>query len=353
MAVPSSTRVIVAALVGNLAIAVAKFAAAGVTGSSAMLSEAIHSLVDTGNQWLLLYGIRRSRRPPDASHPFGYGMEIYFWTFVVAMLVFALGAGLSLYQGYRHLLHPRAIENPTVNYLVLGFAALFEAGAWGIAVKEFNRRRGRVGLLAAVLRSKDPTIFTVLFEDSAALLGLGVAAVGVFAAHTLHLPALDGAASIVIGLILAGTAALLAYESKGLLIGESAHPEVVRSIQTLLAGDERILRTNEVLTMHLGPSEVLLNLSLDFRDDLSAADVERFISEMERRIKTRHPEVNRVFIEAQSWRGHLDAQRDAAAAAALAAGEAEESPEPEGEEEAEADTEADPAREPRGPFGEA
>jgi cation diffusion facilitator family transporter len=309
MADPSSTRVILAALVGNLAIAVAKFTAAGITGSSAMTSEAIHSLVDTGNQWLLLYGIRRSRRPPDASHPFGYGMEIYFWTFVVAMLVFALGAGLSIYQGYKHILHPRPLADPTINYVVLGVAALFEAAAWRIAYKEFNRRRGRVGLLAAVLRSKDPTVFTVLFEDSAALLGLGAAGAGVFLSRALDLPVLDGVASVLIGLILAGTAWLLAYESKGLLIGEAAQPETVRAIRRMLDGDERVVRLNEVLTMHLGPRDVLLNLSLDFRDDLSAGDVERFISEMEERIKENHPEVNRVFIEAQSWRAHLAARR--------------------------------------------
>jgi cation diffusion facilitator family transporter len=309
MADPSSTRVIVAALVGNLAIAVAKFTAAGITGSSAMLSEAIHSLVDTGNQWLLLYGIRRSRRPPDASHPFGYGMEIYFWTFVVAMLVFALGAGLSIYEGYRHILDPRPLANPAINYAVLGVAALFEAAAWRIAFKEFNRRRGHVGLLAAVLRSKDPTVFTVLFEDSAALLGLVVAGAGVFLSRALESPLLDGVASVLIGLILAGTAWLLAYESKGLLIGEAAHPETVRAIRRMLDDDERVVRLNEVLTMHLGPRDVLLNLSLDFRDDLSAGDVERFISEMEERIKENHPEVNRVFIEAQSWRAHLAARR--------------------------------------------
>jgi len=346
MAVPSSTRVILAALLGNLCIAVAKFSAASVTGSSAMLSEAIHSVVDTGNQWLLLYGIRRARRPPDAAHPFGYGMEIYFWTFVVAMLVFALGAGLSLYEGIKHVQHPRPLEDPTINYVVLGVAMLFEAGAWGIALREMNRGRGRMGLLAAVIRSKDPTVFTVLFEDSAALLGLTVAAFGIFASQTLRMPVLDGVASIVIGLILAGTAFLLAFESKGLLIGESAHPETVRAIRDLLANDERILRTNEVLTMHLGPTDVLLNLSLDFRDDLSSADVERFISEMESRIKAKHPEVTRVFIEAQSWRGHL-ADQERAAEAALQVEPAEE------EVEAEADEEGDPTRERRGDRGEA
>jgi cation diffusion facilitator family transporter len=350
MAVPSSTRVIYAALIGNLAIAVAKFGAASVTGSSAMVSEAIHSVVDTGNQWLLLYGIRRARRPPDASHPFGYGMEIYFWTFVVAMLVFALGAGLSIYEGIKHIRAPRPLEDPTVSYVVLAVAAVFEAAAWGIAYKEFNHRGGWAGLLAAVIRSKDPTVFTVLFEDSAALLGLAAAALGIFASQALRLPVVDGVASVVIGLILAGTAILLAYESKGLLIGESAHPETVRAIRALLAGDERILRTNEVLTMHLGPTDVLLNLSLDFRDDLSSTDVERFISEMERRIKAAHPEVTRVFIEAQSWRAHLEEQGRSAAANGKASPPREAAA---AEDEAEAEDAFDPTREPRGPRREA
>jgi len=309
MAGPASTKVIVAALLGNLGIAAAKFGAWGVTGSSAMLSEAIHSLVDTGNQWLLLYGTRRARRPADAAHPFGYGMEVYFWTFVVAMLVFALGAGMSIYQGVKRIRDPLPLTDPAVNYMVLGVAALFEAGAWSIAFREFNRRRGRFGLFAEVLRSKDPTIFTVLFEDSAALLGLVVAALAIVLSQALDMPVLDGVGSVVIGLILAGTAVLLASESKGLLIGESAHPETVRAIRALIETDRRIVRTNEVLTMHLGPNDVLVNLSLDFADNLSAGEVERAITELEERIRAGHQEVNRVFIEAQSWRAHLAAQQ--------------------------------------------
>jgi len=309
MAGPASTKVIIAALLGNLGIAVAKFAAWSVTGSSAMLSEAIHSLVDTGNQWLLLYGLRRARRPADAAHPFGYGMEVYFWTFVVAMLVFALGAGLSIYEGVKRIRDPQPLAAPGLNYVVLAIAVVFEAGAWTIAFREFNRRRGRFGVFAEVLRSKDPTIFTVLFEDSAALLGLVVAATAIFLAQALDMPVLDGVGSLVIGLILAGTAVLLASESKGLLIGESAHPETVRAIRALIETDPRIVRTNEVLTMHLGPHDVLVNLSLDFADDLSAGEVERSITEMEEKIRERHHEVNRVFIEAQSWRAHLAAQQ--------------------------------------------
>jgi cation diffusion facilitator family transporter len=300
----SSKKVIYAALAGNAMIAGTKFAAATFTGSSAMLSEAIHSLVDTGNQLLLLYGLRRSGRAPDDRHPFGYGMELYFWTFVVAILVFAVGAGVSFYEGVAKLRRPEPISDTYVNFIVLGVAMVFEAGAWWIAFKEFNRRRGKLGILVSIRRSKDPTIFTVLFEDSAAMLGLIVAFVGIGLAEYLGIPQLDGVASMVIGLILACTAMLLAYESKGLLIGEAAYPEVQAGIREIISDDPGILVTNEVLTLHFGPEDVLLNLSVDFADHLSSVDVEAAISELEQRIKTRYPEVKRVFIEAQSWAGH-------------------------------------------------
>ena len=289
-----------AALFGNLLIALAKFFAATATGSSAMFSEAIHSVVDTGNQGLLLYGMKRASRPADIYHPFGYGMELYFWTFVVAILVFALGSGLAFYEGIRQIANPHPMEDPTVNYIVLGVALIFEGAAWTIAFREFNRSRGARGILQAVRRSKDPTVFTVLFEDSAAMLGLLVAATGIALAHRFNAPVLDGVASLLIGVILAVTAVILAYESKGLLIGEAAHPEVVTGIRTILKQDHRIDHVNEVLTMHLGPADVLLNLSLDFDDTLTANEVEEAVTEMEVRIKVAHPEVTRVFIEAQA-----------------------------------------------------
>ena len=288
-----------AALAGNALIAIAKFVAASLTGSAAMFSEAVHSLVDTGNQWLLLYGMKRARKPADETHPFGYGMERYFWTFVVAILVFALGAGLSIYEGITHLAHPHPIENPTVSYVVLGVAFVFEAVAWVIAFKAFNGTRGDLGILQAVRESKDPTVFTVLFEDSAAMLGLLVAFLGIYLGRLLDAPYLDGVASIVIGLILAGTAVILAYESKGLLIGEAAHPRVVAGIRELVSRDPRIERSHEVMTMHLGPQDVLLNLGLDFNDALSASEVEAVIADMDQRIRAAHPEVTRIFIEAK------------------------------------------------------
>lgn len=304
MANPSSKKAIFAALAGNSLIAITKFAAAAVTGSSAMFSEAIHSVVDTGNQCLLLYGIKRSNRPADRSHPFGYGMELYFWTFVVAILIFGLGAGISIYEGIAKVQHPHPITDPTINYYVLGFAMIFEGAAWYIAFKEFSKSKGSLGLITAIRRSKDPTIFTVLFEDTAALIGLVVAMAGIFLSDFLELPLLDGVASIVIGIILATTAALLAYECKGLLTGEAASDTVVSGIKWIIGENPFILHVNEVLTLHLGPRDILLTVSLDFKDNLSSRQVEEAISSFETRIKEKFPEITRVFIEAQSWRAH-------------------------------------------------
>ncbi len=311
MASHASKRVIYAALIGNGAIAVTKFIAASITGSSAMLSEAIHSVVDTGNQGLLLYGIRRAKRPADPQHPFGYSMELYFWTFVVAILIFAVGAGISAYEGIIKLMNPHPVTSPHINYIVLGLAMVFEAVAWWIAFREFRRSKGSLGYLAAVRRSKDPTVFTVLFEDSAAMLGLIAAFLGIALGQALDMPELDGVASIVIGVILALTAALLAYESKGLLIGEGADPQVVAGVREIVQTKQGIERVNELLTMHLGPQDVLLTLSLDFEDRLSAGDVEAAITELEDLIKLAFPQISRVFIEAQSWKAHRLRQIDA------------------------------------------
>lgn len=300
----SSKKVVLAALAGNSAIAVTKFAAAGVTGSSSMLSEAIHSVVDTGNQGLLLFGIRRAGRPADADHPFGYGMELYFWTFVVAILIFAGGAGVSVYEGVTKLGNPQPIVDAHINYIVLGVAMILEAGAWWVAFKEFSKSKGDMGTLEAVRLSKDPAVFTVLFEDSAAIAGLVIAAIGIGLADVLDEPLWDGIGSIVIGIVLAVTAALLAYECKGLLIGEGAGRQVVRGVRRIAGEQDGVARINEALTMHLGPRDVLLNLSLDFEDRLSSAEVEKTISALERAIKTTYPEITRVFIEAQSRAGH-------------------------------------------------
>ncbi len=304
MAAHASKRVIYAALAGNSLIAVTKFAAAAITGSSAMLSEAIHSVVDTGNQGLLLFGMRQARRPADEMHPFGYGKELYFWTFVVAILIFALGAGISIYQGIDKVLHPHALTHVYINYVVLGLAIIFEAGAWWIAFKEFRRSAGRRGFVAAIRDSKDPTVFTVLFEDSAAMLSLIVAIIGIAASDLLGIPILDGVASIIIGLILGLTAVVLAYECKGLLIGEGASPAVIAGIRQIVIARPEINRINEILTMHMSPADILLNVSVDFHNKFNAGQIETTVTELEDAIKRKFPEIKRIFIEIQSWRAH-------------------------------------------------
>lgn len=315
MAAGASRKVIYAALVGNGLIAVTKFAAALFTGSSAMLSEAIHSLVDTGNQGLILYGLRRARLPADEAHPFGHGPELYFWAFIVAILIFGLGAGISIYEGIVKIIEPHAVSAPHVNYIVLALAIVFELGAWLVAFREFRKVKGTMSYLAAVRRSKDPALFTVLFEDTAALAGLVVALVGIYLSVRLDLPWLDGAASIGIGVILAVTAMFLAYETKGLLIGESADPAVLRGVRGIIAKVPAIRAINELRSMHFGPEDILLALSVDFVDQLSAGAVEETIHELEEDIKQAFPSVRRLFIEVQSTQHHqeaLDAERKAA-----------------------------------------
>ena len=296
-----SKKVILAALIGNALIAVTKFVAAAITGSSAMLSEAIHSVVDTGNQVLLLYGLKRSTRPPDREFPFGHGKELYFWSFVVAILIFAVGAGVSIYEGVRHLLHPEPIESPHVNYIVLALALLFEGAAWFFAWREFRVHKGHRGYIRAVQEGKDPTLFVVLFEDSAAIAGLAVAFLGIFLTQSTGNLYFDGAASIVIGLILAATAIWLARETKSLLIGESANPEVEEVIRRIVEAHPEINHVNEVLTMHMGPDYILVNLSVDFRDTATAEEIEHVIVVVDRTLKQQMPRVKRVFVEAESW----------------------------------------------------
>jgi cation diffusion facilitator family transporter len=312
MASHTSKTVIFAALAGNTTIALTKFAAASVTGSAAMLSEAIHSVVDTGNQLLLLVGLRRAARPADARHPFGYGLQLYFYTFVVAVLIFGLGAVASFAQGVHKLRHPAPVEHAWVNYLVLGLGVIFEGAVWVIALRAFNQQRGSRSLLAEVRSSKDPTVFTVLFEDTAALAGLVVALVGVALSEALDAPQLDAAASLVIGGILAVTAFFLALESQSLLTGEAATHETRVGINRIARAEPGVVGLNQARTMHFGPNEVLVALSLDFDDALPAGEVERIVTRIERKLKAAYPEIGPVFIEAQSF----DADRRAGGAAA-------------------------------------
>ena len=304
MSSPSSVKAILAALVGNSLIAVTKFIAASYTGSSAMFSEAVHSVVDSGNQLLLLYGVKRSKRPADSKHPFGYGKELYFWSFVVAILIFSIGSGISFYEGFHKLHSPEPVSNPMINFIVLGFAVIFESWTCWVAATEFKKSKGDRGWVEAIRRSKDPALFTVLFEDTAALLGLLVALIALTLSEHLNLPVLDSVASLIISFILAVTAGLLAFECKGLLTGEGASEEVVTGIKQIINESQGIKHVNEVLTLHLGPEDVLLNVSLDFEDDLSSGEVEEAISTLEFRIKQMFPEIRRVFIEAQGWGAH-------------------------------------------------
>jgi cation diffusion facilitator family transporter len=305
LAPPSRKKVIFAALVGNFLIAVTKFIAFFFTKSSAMLSEGVHSLVDTGNEVLLLYGLRRAKMPPDERFPFGHGKEVYFWSFIVAILIFAVGAGVSIYKGVHHFLHPTPIQSPYLNYIVLALAMLFEGAAWYFALTEFTKAKGKWGYLKAVKRGKDPSMFVVLFEDSAAILGIVVAFLGILMSQITSRTYYDGMASIVIGLILAGTAAWLAYETKGLLIGESANKEVIQGIRKIAGSYDKIHHINEILTLHMGPDFILLNLSVDFDNTASAGDIEKSIARLDSEIKQVYPKIKRIFVEAEDRRATL------------------------------------------------
>ncbi len=298
----SSKKVIFAALIGNAAIAITKFIAAGITSSSAMFSEGIHSLVDTGNQVLLLFGLRQARKPADKRYPFGHGKEVYFWSFVVAILIFAVGSGLSIIKGLEHVKQPSEITSPLINYLVLGAAILIEGVVFYVALKEFNKTRGDAGYLEAIRQGKDPGMFVVLLEDAAALLGLMVAMLGIAISQLTGNYVFDGIASVGIGIILAFVAALLAYETKGLLIGESASDEVVNGIREMVVGFTSVERVNEVLTMHMGPDYILVNLSVEFNDEIYTEQMESVIAHIDKNIKQSFVNVKRVFIEAESWK---------------------------------------------------
>jgi cation diffusion facilitator family transporter len=296
-------KVIIAALVANLLIAATKLVAAAVTRSSAILSEGIHSLVDSGNQVLLLHGQRRATRAPDEDFPFGHGKEIYLWSFAVSILVFSLGAGISLYEGVDHLIHPTVMRKVRVNYLVLAASILFEGVSWIISIREFAKvKSADQSYLQAIRTGKDPSLFLVVLEDSAALLGLAVALAGIFLTSLTGDPVYDGSASVLIGLILAGTAILIARETKGLLVGEAASREVVQIIKEIVANGAHVEHVNEVLTLHMGPEYIVVTISLDFDDKVSAGEIERTVPVLEAEIKKRVPEVKKIFVEAEAWR---------------------------------------------------
>lgn len=298
MAAKQKHWIVIIAIGANFAIAVTKFVAAALSGSSAMLSEGIHSVVDTGNQSLLLLGLHRSQRPPDAEHPFGYGRELYFWSLIVAVLLFGVGGGMAVYEGITHLLAPRPLEDPFWAYVVLGVAAVFEAISWTFAFRDLAAQRGERTLWQVIRRSRDPSIFTVLVEDSAALVGLLAAFLGIYLGHRFDSPYFDGAASIAIGIALCVAALVLIRESKGLLVGEGVSPEAVASIKEVAAADARVAAVRRVLTMVLGRDEILANIDLQFRAGLSTAEIAAAVREIEQAIRARYPHIKRIFIEA-------------------------------------------------------
>lgn len=304
MATGGSTAVVLVALGCNLAIAVTKFVAAVWTGSSAMFSEAVHSLVDTSNQGLLLVGLKRSARPADVRHPFGYSKELYFWSFIVAILLFSMGAGVAIYEGVHKISDPHPLEDVHILYIVLAIAIVLECISTWKAITEFNRRRGSTKAFAALRASKDPALFAIVLEDLAALAGLLIALVGISVADALAMPLADGVASIVIGFLLASVAIFMSIEIKSLIIGESATPQMRSGLRHLLHAEigpgKPIRSINEIRTMHMGPQDVIVAASVDFEDGETARSVEQTTARLDRAIKLRYSEVRNLFIEVQS-----------------------------------------------------
>ena len=288
--------VLYGALAANVGIGIAKFVAAGITGSSSMLSEGFHSCVDSLNQVLLLYGQHRAKRPADAAHPFGYGRELYFWAFVVALLIFAVGAGVSLYEGLHHIQHPEPLRNPLVNYVVLAISMVLEGSSWTIAMREFAHNKGEGSWWHAIRTSKDPAGFIVLFEDSAAIAGLMIAALGVWASHYFNRPEFDGYASIAIAGVLAVVAGFLAREAKGLLIGERADAGVVQEVWKLVDHHPAIAFVNHVRTIHTAPESVFVAISADFHDEVTMGEGERLIEEIETKLRVALPILSSIYI---------------------------------------------------------
>jgi len=296
----SSNKAIWSAIIANSAIAVSKFVAAFFTGSSSMMSEGIHSLVDTGNGILLLFGIRSSKKPADHKHPFGYGQEAYFWSFVVAILIFALGGGIALYEGIVHLIHPKELKNLKWSYVVLGLAILFEGYALSVALKQFNKTRGNKSFYRARVDSKDTTTAAVVIEDTAALLGLAIALICLGLNQLTGIVYFDGLGSVLIGLLLISVSLFFAIECKGLLIGEGLLPENIVKIEKILKEEPNVNSNARPLSLYFGPQEILLNLDVNFKDTLSLTEIEDTIDRIESNIRKILPGVNKIFIEAES-----------------------------------------------------
>ena len=296
----SSKKAIYGAIIANTAISISKFIAAFFTGSSSMLSEGIHSLVDTGNGILLLFGIKRSQRPADEKHPYGYGNEVYFWSFVVAVLIFALGGGIALYEGIESLFHPKKLEHVAWNYVVLILALIFEGSALRVALKEFNATRGKKSFFKGLVDSKDTSTAAIVIEDSAALIGLAIALVCVALGQLTGIEYFDGIGSVLIGLLLIAVSLFFAVECKDLLVGEGLIKEDIAKVTDILSNEKNVTAYKRPLSLYFGPQEVLINLDVNFVDELTSDEIEVTIDRIESNIKKELPMVNRIFIEAET-----------------------------------------------------
>lgn len=296
----SSKTSIYAALAANLLIAITKFIAGGITNSGAMLAEGVHSVVDTVNELLLLLGLSQARKPADATHPFGYGKELYFWSFIVSILIFGLGGGISIYEGINHIQHPEALERPIINYIVLSLSIIFEGASLIIAAKHFNQSRGETPWWEAVVKSKDPSNFLVLFEDAAAVMGLFIVLICTVINHQYNLPFLDGVASILVGLVLVAVSAILARESRSLLMGEGIAPETKTRICQIVEADPAVAKTMHILSTYQAPEEILLMLIVAFKPDLDTKDMTTAIDRIRDTVKAEYRLVRYVIIQPET-----------------------------------------------------
>ena len=293
---------VIAAVAANVLIAVVKFIASAISGSSAMFSEGIHSLVDSGNGLLILLGMKKASKKPDIEHPFGYSHELYFWTLIVAIMIFALGGGFSIYEGIAHIQHPAEMGDPTMNYIIIAISAVIEGTSFSIAVKSFNKVRGQANPLQFIKQAKDPSLFTVVFEDSAALLGLIIAACGIFFSRQLGIAQLDGAASVLIGILLCAVAIMLLKETKSLLVGEGLGKSELEQIERIVEENDEVVECGLVLTLYLGPHDLLVNIDVTFEQDATRDDIIRAIDAIEFKIVGKFPDAKRIFIESESLR---------------------------------------------------
>lgn len=292
-----SNKSIYSALISNLLIAITKFVAGSISNSAAMRAEGVHSVVDTVNELLLLYGIRLSKKPPDAQRPFGYGRELYFWSFMVSMMIFGLGGGVSIYQGWQHIAHPEPLGNPFWSYIVLVSSMVFEGTSFLIALRAFNKLRGDLHWWTAIKRSKDPTSFLILFEDGAAVLGLLIVLLFVWLGHRFHNPYLDGTASILVGLLLVAVSLIAARESRSLLMGEGIAPETQKKITALVEQDPGVIKLLHILSTYQAPETVVLMMIIAFREDLDTTDINDAIDRISSAIKKEYNLVRFVLIQ--------------------------------------------------------